>query len=181
MVKLSKSVKKHREKAIKKINFVIFTISSTLYNKKIKGEKINDESGSKAIKLIEKAGYNVIKKIILPNDIGLLREEIDSCIKEFFPDVIITIGGTGLSPRDVTIEAITPIFEKSIPGFGELFRLHSFKEIGTASFLSRASAGIYKGVAIFSLPGSPHAIEIALKRIILPEIGHLVAHLKEKI
>lgn len=176
---MSKSVKKHREKAIKKINFIIFTISSTLYEKSIKGEKINDESGSKAIKLIEKAKHNIIKKVILPNDIELLRKEIDSCIREFSPDVIITIGGTGLSSRDVTIEAITPLFEKNIQGFGELFRLHSFKRIGTAAFLSRATAGIYKRVAIFSLPGSPHAIEVALKKIILPEIGHLAAHLKE--
>lgn len=175
---MSKSVKLHREKAIKDINFLIFVISSTLYEKNIKGEEINDESGEKAIKLIRKAYYKIIKKIILPNNSELIRKEIENCIENFSPNVIITIGGTGLSPRDVTIEAITPIFEKNIPGFGELFRFYSFKKIGTAALLSRAAAGIYKGVAIFSLPGSPHAIEIALKKIILPEIGHLIAHLK---
>ncbi len=176
---MSKSVKLHREKAIKDINFLIFVISSTLYEKIIKGEKINDESGEKAIKLIEKAKYNIIKKIILPNNSELIRKEIENCIENFSPDVIVTIGGTGLSSRDVTIEAITPIFEKNIPGFGELFRAYSLKKIGTAAFLSRATAGIYKRVVIFSLPGSPHAIEIALKKIILPEIGHLIAHLRE--
>lgn len=175
---MSKSVKLHREKAIKDINFLIFVISSTLYEKNIKGEEINDESGEKAIKLIRKADYKIIKKTILPNNSELIRKEIENCIENFSPNVIITIGGTGLSPRDATIEAITPIFEKNIPGFGELFRFYSFKKIGTAAFLSRAAAGIYKGVAIFSLPGSPHAIEIALKKIILPEIGHLIAHLK---
>ena len=90
-------------------------------------------------------------------------------------DVVLVTGGTGLAPRDVTIEAVEPLFDKGIPGFGELFRMLSFAEIGAAAMLSRATAGLASGRAIFLLPGSPAALELALSRLVLPEIAHLLA------
>ncbi len=91
-------------------------------------------------------------------------------------DIIITTGGTGLSKADVTIESITPLFEKKIPGFGELFRYKCIEQIGSSVILTRADAGTFKGKAIFCLPGSPSAVELALGEIIIPETGHIIKH-----
>ncbi|MGC8936120.1 MAG: MogA/MoaB family molybdenum cofactor biosynthesis protein, partial [Candidatus Methanomethylicaceae archaeon] len=89
-------------------------------------------------------------------------------------DVIVISGGTGPGPRDVTVEAITPLFEKELPGFGELFRHMSYEKVGTSTIASRATAGITKGVLVFALPGSPDAVKLAMEKIILPESPHLV-------
>jgi molybdenum cofactor biosynthesis protein B len=94
-------------------------------------------------------------------------------------DVIITSGGTGLASKDVTIESVTPLFDKEIPGFGELFRFKSIGQIGSSVILSRAAAGLLKGKVIFCVPGSPNAVELALSEIILPETGHLVKHARQ--
>ena len=88
---------------------------------------------------------------------------------------MLVTGGTGVAPRDVTVEAIAPLFDKQLPGFGELFRALSFAEVGSAAYLSRASAGIAGGKPVFLLPGAPQAVELAMERLILPEAAHLVA------
>ena len=90
-------------------------------------------------------------------------------------DVVLVSGGTGVAPRDVTLEAVAPLFDKELPGFGELFRSLSFAEIGAAAMLSRAAAGVARGRAIFLLPGSPAALDLALGRLILPEAAHLLS------
>jgi molybdenum cofactor biosynthesis protein B len=95
-------------------------------------------------------------------------------------DVIITYGGTGISKSDVTIETLNPMFEKNIPGFGELLRKISFDEIGSASILTRATAGVVKGKVVFCLPGSKQAVETAMKYLILPESAHIIKHIREK-
>ncbi len=91
-------------------------------------------------------------------------------------DAIISTGGTGITPADVTIEAVRPLIEKELPGFGELFRHLTFQDIGSAAVLSRALAGVAKGKAVFCLPGSPHAVKLCLERLILPETAHIVLH-----
>ena len=92
-------------------------------------------------------------------------------------DVILTTGGTGLDPRDITVETVESLFEKRIDGFGELFRSKSYEEIGSAALLSRATAGIYKKTIIFSMPGSPNAVKTALG-LIIDELPHFVHHVK---
>ncbi|MHA1835699.1 MAG: MogA/MoaB family molybdenum cofactor biosynthesis protein, partial [Candidatus Odinarchaeia archaeon] len=92
-------------------------------------------------------------------------------------DIIIFSGGTGLGKRDITIETLEPLFEKKIPGFGEFLRSLSYNSIKSASMLSRATAGILKNKIIFCIPGSPNAAEIALKKLIIPECGHILKHL----
>ncbi|RLE65364.1 MAG: molybdenum cofactor biosynthesis protein, partial [Thermoprotei archaeon] len=89
-------------------------------------------------------------------------------------DVVVTIGGTGLSATDVTIESLKPVFDKEVEGFGDVFRSISFREIGATSYMSRATAGVIAGKVIYCLPGSPHAVKVAIKELILPEAGHLV-------
>jgi molybdenum cofactor biosynthesis protein B len=103
---------------------------------------------------------------------------INYIVESFCVDIIITTGGTGIGPRDITIETLKRIFKKELNGFGEIFRYESYKELGTGAILSRATAGIYKGKLIVSLPGSPNAVDLGLN-IILPELGHIVKHLKE--
>jgi molybdenum cofactor biosynthesis protein B len=93
-------------------------------------------------------------------------------------DVIVTTGGTGITRRDSTFEAIDGVLEKRLPGFGELFRMLSFQEIGAAAMLSRACAGTCDGTIVVALPGSEHAVRLAMTRLILPELGHLVAEIR---
>jgi len=95
-------------------------------------------------------------------------------------DAIITSGGTGITPSDVTIEAVAPLLEKELPGFGELFRHLTYQDIGSAALMSRAIGGVAKGKAVFCLPGSPHAVKLCLERLILPETAHIVLHARGK-
>jgi molybdenum cofactor biosynthesis protein B len=94
-------------------------------------------------------------------------------------DVLVFCGGTGITHSDVTIETVSSFLEKSLPGFGEIFRRLSFDEIGSAAVLSRAVAGLAKGKAIFCIPGSPNAVQLCLSKLILPEAGHIVKHARE--
>ncbi len=111
-------------------------------------------------------------------------EQIEQVLDEMANDpeirIIIFNGGTGISPRDTTYDVISRKLEKHMPGFGELFRLLSFQEVGAAAMLSRATAGVYRGTVIFSTPGSPNAVEVALTRLILPEINHLAWEIARK-
>jgi molybdenum cofactor biosynthesis protein B len=95
-------------------------------------------------------------------------------------EMIVTSGGTGISPRDVTIEAVQPLLEKEIPGFGELFRTISYNTIGSAALLTRAIAGVTKGKVVFCLPGSPQSISLALEELVLLEACHILKHAREK-
>ena len=107
---------------------------------------------------------------------ALVRDAVQSA--EGAADVVITTGGTGITARDTTFEAIQSLLSKRIDGFGELFRALSFREIGAAAMLSRATAGAMGRVAIFSLPGSEHAVRLAMTQLILPEVGHVVRELR---
>lgn len=171
-------VEKHRAMALRRVKFIVLVTSSTIYERMVRGLELKDEAGELIGRILEAEGHEVLKKLIAPNDKNKILKKINEALK-LKPDVIIITGGTGLSSRDVTIEAVEHVLEKRVPGFGELFRKISFEEIGTAAMLTRATAGVYKGVMVFSLPGSPHAVEVALKKLILPEIGHAVMHLRE--
>jgi molybdenum cofactor biosynthesis protein B len=106
----------------------------------------------------------------------MIREAFKKCLYSE-AEVIISSGGTGLSPADVTIEALLPYIEKEMPGFGELFRLKSIDQIGNAMMLSRAIAGVARGKVLFCLPGSPNAVKLALE-LVMPELGHIIKHVK---
>ncbi|HDM36335.1 MAG TPA: molybdenum cofactor biosynthesis protein MoaB, partial [Candidatus Syntrophoarchaeum butanivorans] len=115
---------------------------------------------------------------IIPDRKDMIRRELLRLLISD-TDVIITSGGTGLTSDDITIEAITPLFKKEIPGFGELFRRLSYDEIGGASMLTRAAAGVIEGKLVICLPGSPDAVRLALEKILLPELPHLMRHISE--
>jgi molybdenum cofactor biosynthesis protein B len=136
-----------------------------------------DEGGRLAIDLCNGGGFLVAGGAILPDDPARICDHVAALAKEGQVDVVIVTGGTGISRRDSTIEALAGLYEKTLPGFGELFRALSFAEIGTAAMLSRANAGTIGRVVVFTLPGSPAGVRLALERLILPELPHLVAQL----
>ena len=114
------------------------------------------------------AAYRLIKDE--PDQVAAALDELAA-----LPEVRIILfnGGTGISPRDTTFDVISRMLEKTLPGFGELFRMLSWEEVGAAAMLSRATAGVYKKTLVFSMPGSPNAVQVALEKLILPEINHL--------
>jgi molybdenum cofactor biosynthesis protein B len=135
----------------------------------------NDTSGNAIVELLSGAGHHVAGRRIVRDEPALVRDAVRSVDDA---DVVITTGGTGISSRDTTYDAIQSLLEKRLDGFGELFRMLSFDEIGAAAMLSRASAGTIGRTAVFSLPGSESAVRLALSKLILPEIGHVVRELR---
>ncbi len=133
----------------------------------------NDESAPLIARRVEAAGYRFAGAWYARDDVERIRGAFDELLARSSAEVIVVTGGTGFSPRDVAIEALEERFERSIPGFGEIFRRLSFDEIGAAAMLSRASAGVVRKRAVFLLPGSPKAVELALERLILPIAAHL--------
>ncbi len=131
-----------------------------------------DLSGQVIMEKISAAGHTA-RYALLPDGMGL-----EKAVKESHADAVIICGGTGLTSQDLTLEAVEPLFEKTIPGFGEIFRYKSLQEVGTRAMLTRASAGIYQGRPVFCLPGSPGAARLGIE-LILAEIAHIVGHVKE--
>jgi len=175
----SKSMDEHKKRAPESVNGAVITLSDSKYRDFLRFRKMesNDISG-KLIKDALKEKDKVVFYSVIPDDASLLLSTINHVIETYDVDVIITTGGTGIGPRDITIETLKGVFDKELNGFGEIFRYESYKELGTGAILSRAAAGVYKGKLIVSMPGSPNAVTLALK-IILPELGHLIKHLKE--
>jgi len=131
------------------------------------------------IKIIEEKGHKVTFRKIVPDEKYPIQNVIFEAVQSPETDVIVTSGGTGVSPRDITVETVKPLIEKEILGFGEIFRFISFQQIGSAAMLTRALAGIINKKVIFCLPGSPQMVSLAFNDIILPEAGHIIKHLHE--
>lgn len=138
-----------------------------------------DKSGAWIKKEAKKEGYEVVIHQTVTDDIAAIRELTEHITGKICPDVIIMSGGTGISPKDVTIEAVTPLFEKELTAFGPLFAQLSFEEIQSAAILSRACAGIIRQTILFCMPGSIKACKLACNELIFPELGHLLKHIKE--
>ncbi len=136
-------------------------------------KEAEDLSGEVILQRIEAAGYEFHYQL-LPDGIQPIR---DAVLKSS-ADAVVICGGTGLTHQDLTLEAVEPLFEKTLPGFGEIFRWRSLQEVGTRAMLTRASAGVYKGMPIFCLPGSPNAARLGME-LILAEIEHIIKHISE--
>jgi molybdenum cofactor biosynthesis protein B len=175
---MSESTIRHKAEAPTKLTFAVFTCSTSRYQQKGYAQ-VKDLSGDLIESMLKKAGHEVSIRKIISDDKTMIEENARTVLDSTNVDVAIFCGGTGITPTDVTIEAITPFLEKTLLGFGELFRRFSFDQIGSAAILSRAIAGIAKGKVLFCIPGSPEAVKLCLERLILPEAGHLVKHARE--
>lgn len=157
----------HQEKAPRSLSCAVLTISDSRTEE-------DDESGQLIKQRLSDNGHRVMAYAILKDEPDAIEKKIDELLGQAELQVIIINGGTGISHRDITIETVSPMLEKTLDGFGELFRFLSYQEIGTASMMSRAIAGVVGGKVILCLPGSPGAVNLAMDKIILPEIGHMV-------
>ena len=135
-----------------------------------------NEGGRVLRRLVEEAGFAVTAEDLLAEEPAALRDAVARRAQE--SDAVIVTGGTGIGPRDRTPDAVAPLFDRRLPGFGELFRMLSFQEIGPSAMLSRADAGVVGGALVFLLPGSPAAVELAVRRLIAPELAHAVGQLR---
>ena len=176
---MSESAKKHKATAPKQLTFAVFVCSTSRYQQLQKGERISDISGETIEALLKSAGHVVAFKKILSDDKVLVEEAVKCVLSSTELDVAIFCGGTGIAPKDVTIETVLPFFEKTLPGFGEIFRRLSYDKVGSAAVLSRAVAGVAKGKALFCIPGSPDAVRVSVETLILPEAPHIVRHARE--
>ncbi|MEE8557450.1 MAG: MogA/MoaB family molybdenum cofactor biosynthesis protein [Myxococcota bacterium] len=161
----------HRAYAPEAVQCAVLTVSdSRTADSDSAGDLIEDR--------LVAAGHKVVERSLLPDETDLVRAFCERAIDRADVDALIVTGGSGIAPRDTTPEAVAPLLEKPLPGFGELFRFLSFQEVGPAAMLSRAVAGTAARTVVFVLPGSRGAVQLALERLILPELGHLVGQLR---
>jgi molybdenum cofactor biosynthesis protein B len=162
------SVQEHRKAAPAVVRAFVLTISDTR-------TEANDTSGDAIAGMLQEAGHTLTGRQIVRDDPVAVREAVRRHAVE--SQAIITTGGTGITARDSTFEAISSLIEKQLDGFGELFRTLSYAEIGSAAMMSRACAGTVGRAIVFSVPGSEHAVRLAMSKLILPEVGHIVREL----
>ena len=176
---MSESAKKHKAAAPKQLTFAVFVCSTSRYQQLQKGERISDVSGDLIEALLKNAGHRILFKKIIADDKALIREEVKNVLSSADIDSAIFCGGTGIAPSDVTIETVSPFLDKTLLGFGEIFRRLSYDKMGSSAVLSRAVAGVAKGKALFCIPGSPDAVRVSIETLILPEAPHIVRHARE--
>jgi len=178
---MSETSRRHKAEAPASVGFAVIICSSSRYEDLKAIRPVHDPSGDLIVETLRGAGHTVVSREIVPDDTGLIGIYVSRALGAEKVDAIIVCGGTGISPRDVTIEAVRPLLVKTLPGFGELFRKLSFDEVGSAAVLTRALAGVAdQGKAIFCIPGSPQAARLILEKLILPEVGHILKHAWEK-
>jgi len=157
----------HRQKAPKCVRLAIITVSDTRTEK-------DDFSGMAIAEIMVEAGHEVVRKIMTRDDAGEIQKALRELVEDESVQAVILNGGTGIARRDVTMEAIKHFQEKTMPGFGELFRMLSYQEIGSAAMISRAAAFVSERKVVFCLPGSEKAVRLACSKLVAPELGHLV-------
>jgi len=166
-------LKKHRQEAPEQVSVAVVTVSDTR-------NKETDKSGKRIMDLLQSVGYTISFYEIIPDEKDRIEKTIKQATAQKNVQAVIMNGGTGISKRDVSIETIEPMFTKELSGFGELFRYLSYElDIGSASILSRATAGVINDRIVFAVPGSSGAVKLAMEKLILPEIGHIVRELEK--
>ena len=165
---MSASTHEHRSRAPKQVGCAVITISDSR-------TEATDVGGQLLVDLMTDAGHQIVKRKIIPDEPEQMRELLGLLSQRDDIDVILMTGGTGVSPRDQTYETVAGILDKTLPGYGELFRHLSYADIGTAAIMSRATGGVLGKTVVLTMPGSPAGVRLATEKIILPELGHLVA------
>ena len=162
----------HKAQAPASVACFVLTVSDTR-------TEANDTGGQAIRELLARAGHLVSGHAIVKDEPSQVTEIVRERLADAATHVIIATGGTGISSRDTTFEAVTALFDKRVDGFGELFRMISYSEIGSAAMMSRATAGTVGRKAIFVLPGSPAAVRLAMEKLIVPELGHIMQQLSK--
>jgi molybdopterin adenylyltransferase len=161
------SVVEHKAHAPDSVKCFVVTVSDTR-------TLDNDVSGLAIVDLLRASGHIIAGRTLVRDDAELVYTTIERQLADRGVQAVITTGGTGITSRDSTYEAIDKLLEKRLDGFGELFRMLSYQQIGPAAMLSRACAGLVRGRIVIALPGSPGAVSLAMEKLVIPELGHLV-------
>lgn len=169
---MSESVHKHRESAPEKVRVAVLTISDTR-------TPATDTGGDVAEDLLRGAGQEVVARQIVRDEAASIRTALVDLLARADVDAVVTTGGTGISARDTTYEVVERMLEKRLDGFGEIFRMLSYEEIGAAAIMSRAIAGAVGTKFVASLPGSRNAVRLAVEKLLLPELAHVVFELRK--
>lgn len=159
----------HRSDAPKKLDVAVLSVSTTRSLE-------NDDSGHWIVQGAESQGHKVVFHEVIPDDEEVIHRAVTQVLADQAPHAVIVTGGTGISPLDVTIEAVKPLFSKELSAFAVLFAQLSYAEIASAAILSRATAGIIGRSIVFCIPGSIKACQLACKKLIFPEMGHIIRH-----
>lgn len=164
---MSNTPSEHKSDAPPRIRLAVITVSDTRTFE-------TDTGGALVVELLEAAGHEVVQRVILPDDPSQMRPHLESCRDRDDVDAVLMTGGTGITARDMTYETVSSLLTKPLPGYGELFRMLSYEEIGAATMLSRATGGLMERTVLLTMPGSRGAVSLAMRRVILPELAHLV-------
>jgi molybdopterin adenylyltransferase len=169
---LSESVHKHRESAPDRVRVAILTISDTRTPE-------TDTGGDTVDELMRGAGHEIVQRAIVRDEVSSIRTMLVDLLARSDVDAVITTGGTGISDRDTTYEVVDGMLEKKLDGFGEIFRMLSYEKIGAAAVLSRCVAGAVGTKFVASLPGSRNAVRLAVEKLLVPELAHVVFELRK--
>lgn len=160
----------HKKEALRDLKCAVVTVSDTRTEE-------TDDSGRIIQEALRNEGHSISMYRIVKDEASQIREAVLESLE--ISDVVICNGGTGISPRDVTVEALVPLMSRILEGFGEIFRTLSYKEIGSSAMLSRALAGVVEDNLVFCLPGSPNAVKVAMEELVLPEMGHVLSQVRK--
>jgi molybdenum cofactor biosynthesis protein B len=163
----------HHSHDVTQVGFGVLTISSTRTLQ-------DDPAGDAMVAAIESGGMTVERRSLVPDEVAPIRAAVEGMIDDDDVDLVVTSGGTGLTRDDVTLQAVDPLFTRQIPGFGELFRVRSYDEIGARAMASRAAAGLADDVPVFCVPGSEGGASMGVEELILPAAGHIVGLAREE-
>jgi len=177
---MSETARVHKEEAPKKLGFAVIVVSTSRFRDFEAGKQVMDESGDLIVETLNAHGHSIFMRELIPDNKRLIEASVKKALHSPKVDAVITCGGTGINPLDITIETVEPLLDKQLLGFGEIFRWLSYGEIGSAAVMTRAIAGVACGKAVFCLPGSPQAVKLCLERLILPEAGHIILHARGK-
>jgi molybdenum cofactor biosynthesis protein B len=164
---MSESTQQHRREASKTVRCAVITVSDTRTLE-------NDRGGQMLAESLAAAGHTITRREIVPDDPNRIRAIIEELSDAAVLDAILITGGTGIAARDQTFETVSAMLTKTLPGYGELFRMLSYEDIGPAAMLSRTIGGVVGQVVLLTMPGSPAAVRLALDKLILPELAHVV-------
>ncbi len=164
---MSRSTAEHRRQSPPSVRCAVVTVSDT--------RKHGSDTGGDLIeRLLAEAGHSVTARHIVPDEPAAIRGLVEQLVAGGAVDAVLVTGGTGIARRDQTFEAVSGLLSKTLPGYGELLRMLSYDQVGSAAMLSRAVGGVVGTVVVFTMPGSPAAVELAMTKLIVPELGHLV-------